>query len=407
MFTWERRALAFVQKHIYWFAAGLVLLLSLYARYSFWPMISNDMNAMKRWLVAAQKGGMTALIKNIDYSAIYCYLFYGLSKLHLPMTNYGLIKLLFVGFEYLCIGACSLLVYRFSTKHRERNAFTVFTLLCLSPVMVLNAAGWGQCDAMYTLCVILCLIALSGNRPVWAMVWYSIALSLKLQAIFVFPALLLVWFLRRDKSFFTFLLIPLIIWVIGLPLIFFGGGPFYSLREYFYHTTSQGFWVTKNYPGFYALFGEMLNPNSLKDYSILYMFMKVGTVLCIGVLVLMYVNLIRRNLQTDRESLVLLFAWTALTAVFFMPHMHERYGMMGEVLLLCYAALRNKTEFYVAWVLSTIVTVFSYKGFLVDGTITPQQIGAYVNLAILLLLSRELLLAPGQAEKAAQTAITA
>ena len=74
MFTWERRALAFVQKHIYWFAAGLVLLLSLYARYSFWPMISNDMNAMKRWLVAAQKGGMTALIKNIDYSAIYCYL---------------------------------------------------------------------------------------------------------------------------------------------------------------------------------------------------------------------------------------------------------------------------------------------------------------------------------------------
>ena len=87
--------------------------------------------------------------------------------------------------------------------------------------------------------------------------------------------------------------------------------------------------------------------------------------------------------------------------------MHERYGMMGEVLLLCYAALRNKTEFYVAWVLSTIVTVFSYKGFLVDGTITPQQIGAYVNLAILLLLSRELLLAPGQAEKAAQTVITA
>ena len=48
MFTWERRALGFVQRHIYWFAAGLVLLISLYIRYSFWPLISNDIIAILR-----------------------------------------------------------------------------------------------------------------------------------------------------------------------------------------------------------------------------------------------------------------------------------------------------------------------------------------------------------------------
>ena len=393
MFAWERRALGFVQRHIYWFAAGLVLLISLYIRYSFWPLVSNDIIAMKRWLRAAQSGGMTEMLKDIDYSAFYCYLFYILSKLRLPVTSYTLIKIPFVVFEYLCIGACTLLAYRFSDRHKQRNAFTVFTLLCLSPVMVLNAAGWGQCDTMYTLFIVLCLLALHEKKPVWAMIWYGIALSLKLQAVLVFPALLLMWFVRRERSFLWFLLLPLIVWVSGLPLAAFGGGLFYNLREYLFHGTSQQYWATKNYPGFYALFGSLLDPYQQKDYAHIYMFMKLGFGLAIGVIALMYVNLIRRNIRLEKENLVLLFAWTALTAVFFMPHMHERYGMIGEVLLLCYAALRNKTVYYGAWLLSAIVTVFAYKVFLYDATVAPQQIGAYVNLGILVLLSRELLTA--------------
>lgn len=211
MLKWERYAIEYLKKHILWFGAGAILLVSLYARYSFWSLINSDLTTMGSWVEAARSGGIRAMLGKVDYSAIYFYLFYGLSHLPLPLTTYGMVKLLFVGFEYLCIGACTLLVYQLSAKEdRTRSAFTVFAFLCLSPVMVLNAAGWGQCDTMYTLFVVLSVLMLSKDRPVWAMVMFGIALCFKLQAIFALPALLLYWLIQQKKSFLCFCCFPLL-----------------------------------------------------------------------------------------------------------------------------------------------------------------------------------------------------
>ena len=398
MFKWERRLYDTVEKHVLWVAAGAVLLLSLYARYRFWPLMNTDLVAMGKWVDAAREGGMRGMLAQIDYSAVYCYLFYLLSKLPLPLTTYGEIKLLFVGFEYLCIGACSLLVWRLSQKHKDRNAFAVFSLLCLSPVMVLNAAAWGQCDAMYTLFIVLSILLLIDRRTAWAFVVYGVALSLKLQAIFVLPAFLLVWFMRREKSILYFLILPAVVWLIGLPLAFFGGGLFFSFAEYTKHGASQLFWATKNYPGFYALFGALLDPFQVKEEAQLYMFMGYGAALCLGSLTAMYAVLVRRKTELSGQTLPLLFAWTALVAVFTMPYMHERYGMAGEVLLLCYAVLRGRPAGYAAWVASTAAIVAAYSGFLLQNAIIPQQIGAFVNLGVLAFLTVELLSAAPAAE---------
>jgi len=285
-----------------------------------------------------------------------------------------------------------LLVYQLSVKEdRKRSAFTVFAFLCLSPVMVLNAAGWGQCDTMYTLFVVLSVLMLSKDRPVWAMVMFGIALCFKLQAIFALPALLLYWLIQQKKSFLYFLLLPAIVWLMGVPLVFFGASPFFSFTAYGAQGGSQLFWATKNYPGFYALFGDILNPFKYTDYTHFYMFIRYGLVLCLGVLVTMYTVLLKRKAVLEKQNLVLLFAWTALACVFFLPYMHERYGMMGEVLLLCYAVLQNKAKYYLLWVLATLATVFAYSNFLFDEKITPQQIGAFVNLGILWILTLDLI----------------
>ncbi len=391
MFTWEKKTITFIHRHILWFAGAAILLLSLYARYSFWSLTNSDLVTMGTWVETARTGGIRGMLETVDYSALHLYLFYLLSRLSLPLTTYGLIKLLFVGFEYLCIGACATLVYRLSKPEtRTHNAFAAFTLLCLSPVMVLNAAGWGQCDAMYTLFVVLCVWMLAENRPVWAMVLFGVALCVKLQAIFALPALLLLWFMQRKKSFLYFLILPAVLLAIGLPLTLFGASPLYSFTAYFSQGDSQLFWVTKNYPGFFALWGKMLDPYQFTDYAHFYMFIRYGIALTVGALVCMYTVLLKRGANIQKQNIALLFAWTALVTVYFLPHMHERYGMLGEVLLLCYAALRGKPKYYLLWVLATLVSMFSYGSFLFIEQIVPQQLGAFVNLGILCVLSLDL-----------------
>jgi hypothetical protein len=52
----------------------------------------------------------------------------------------------------------------------------------------------------------------------------------------------------------------------------------------------------------------------------------------------------------------------------------------------------------VAWLASTAATVAAYSGFLLQNAIIPQQIGAFVNLGVLVLLTCELLRAVPAAE---------
>ncbi|NLI20686.1 MAG: DUF2029 domain-containing protein [Clostridiales bacterium] len=392
MTKWERAALTHVKKHILRYGAAAVFLLSLWMRYSFWPLLNSDLVTMGSWVDAAREGGFRALLAKIDYSPAYAYLFFLLGQLPLPLTSFGLVKLMFVGFEYLCIGACVMLVYRLSDREeRAGRAFAVFALLSLSPVMVLNAAAWGQCDAMYTLFVVLCVLMLVKNRPIPALLFYAVALCLKLQAVFVLPALLLYWLTQAKKSFLYLLVLPALVWLSGLPLAFFGEGPWAAFSTYGAQGGSQLFWVTKNYPGFYALLGSMLDPFAHTDYGYFYLFIRYGLGLCAAALVAPCALLVRRGARLEGRDLVLLFAWTALVCAFFLPYMHERYGMMGETLLLCWVALRKKPLYYGLWVASTVVTVFAYGNFLFEERIVPQQIGAFVNLGILMVLTAELL----------------
>ncbi len=388
---WESRLLTWIHRRILWLGGAAVLLLSLYARYSFWSLNNSDIATLASWVGLAREGGFAAMLAQVDYSPVYYYLFFVLSRLPLPLTDAGLVKLLFVGFEYLCIGACAVLLYRLSAPERKGgNAFVAFALLCLSPVMVLNAAGWGQCDATYTLFVVLSVLAVMRDRPAGAAVLFGLALCFKLQAVFALPAFLYVWFTRREKSFLYLLLIPLVIWLMGLPLALFGASPMIGFSVYWTQGNSQVFWVTKNYPGFYALLGALLDPFQVGDYTHLYMFIRYGLALCAGVVGTVYVVLLRRGAVFEKSAMPLLYAWTALACVFFLPHMHERYGMMGEVFLLCYAVARGKPVYYLLWVLATAMSTLSYGDFLFMEQITPQQVGAYVNLGILFVLTVEL-----------------
>lgn len=75
----------------------------------------------------------------------------------------------------------------------------VALLLALSPALFVNAALWGQFDALLSLLVMAAVIALLHDRPGWAGAAVGAGLATKLLAVVVVP-LALAWTLRRSGA---------------------------------------------------------------------------------------------------------------------------------------------------------------------------------------------------------------
>jgi hypothetical protein len=75
----------------------------------------------------------------------------------------------------------------------------VAMLLALSPALFVNAALWGQFDALLSLLVMAAAIALLHDRPVWAGAALGLGLATKLLAVVALP-LALVWVLKRSGA---------------------------------------------------------------------------------------------------------------------------------------------------------------------------------------------------------------
>jgi len=75
----------------------------------------------------------------------------------------------------------------------------VAILLAVSPALFVNAALWGQFDALLSLLVMGAAIALLNGRPVWAGAALGLGLATKLLAVVAVP-LALVWVLKRSGA---------------------------------------------------------------------------------------------------------------------------------------------------------------------------------------------------------------
>ena len=64
----------------------------------------------------------------------------------------------------------------------------------------MNGAMWAQCDMMYVTFLLLCALFFYKEKYVASFLWLGVAFSLKLQAVFLCPALLILYVVRK-RSF--------------------------------------------------------------------------------------------------------------------------------------------------------------------------------------------------------------
>ena len=394
MMKWEARLRSWLMDHMLVLAYGAVALLGRFLRFSLLPMQSDDLVYMNAsWFEAIKAEGMAGILEpslEYTYSPLHLYVWMLAAALFGSFDTHVVLKLVSIAFEIGLIAAlCGLMRTLMPGKNRRFHRFLGFSALCLNPVLLWNAAGWGQTDAMFALFAVLAVWMLMKDRPVWGLVWLGVSLGFKLQAIFLLPLFMMAYFCGRKRfSVLWFLLVPGILVASGIPMMLVGESPLFAVNIYLGQTDLYSR-ITYNYPNLYAIMGEALEV----DQMILGMHSRVGMALCIAALGAVAAYLMAFRRQLDHPSMVLLGAWCVLCCVFFLPRMHERYAIVGELLLICWALWTCKPRAFLYVLLSMAPVLSAYSEYLFRKPFFSLQLGGVMNLVLLALLSWEVVTA--------------
>lgn len=276
-------------------------------------------------------GGFAALGLSVgDYTPPY--VTYLAFLTYLPIDPLYGIKLLSTLFDLIL----ALTVFRLVLSHRDdlRAALLAAGCTLLAPTVFLNGACWAQCDSIYVSFLLLSLLSYLEKRPVGGMLWLAAAFCLKLQTVFFLPLILLLWLKRHQVRFWHFFLIPGVYLVSVLPA-WFAGRPLWELLTIYLRQTGTYSYLCMNAPSLLLLIGDSTDR-----------MVSAAAVLLTGCVVLLSLWwLWDKDYPCTGRFLVTAALWFALVIPFLLPHMHDRYFYLADVLAIVYAFYRPK-RFY-------------------------------------------------------------
>lgn len=298
-----------------------------------------------------------------DYSPFYLFILGFIS--FLPESLWLLsVKMVSCLFDFFLAFICGQIVLTLS-KSKEKTLIA-FSLILLCPTVFLNSSVWGQCDVIYVsfLFVPLLLFIKDKNNP--ALFIYGISLTIKLQAIFILPFIIILFLNNKFKlQKFIFLILGFICTAfVALPF----GGFNQFISSFFTQITSYSEHLTLNAPSLYALFNVNSKHRSyIKITGILITF----TILASLALYTLYITK-NKGKQINVSKYIIIFFFCALIVPFFLPKMHERYFYIAEISAIIYAVLYPK-RFWVS-ILVILPSCATYFYYLFGNTVNLQHL---------------------------------
>lgn len=315
-----------------------------------------------------QNGGFAALGDKIgNYNLPYLYFLAFFS--YIGVNDLYLIKALSIVFDViLAWGAMQLIgVYTASSAKR----LTAFFLVLYWPTVILNGAYWGQCDSIYTAFAVISIYLALRSRGAAAMICIAVSFAFKLQAVFIMPVFVVLLIAKRVKLW-HFVLFPVTYVVLMLPAVMAGYPLLDTITLYFDQMGTVGSALNYNSSSIYALFGSVSNESLASALGVLAAFTLMG-----GVFLWAFM---RRRYLNDWAILgcaVIL----AVGIPYLLPHMHERYFFVADILTLLLAVAAP--EFMVLPVLCEFASLLGYHAYLKMRYLLPMSYGA-VALAVVL-----------------------
>ena len=347
---------------------ALSIILSLIIRLIFFDFESLDYQVhLSKWYDYIKSNGrFSSLSKSSfsDYNPSYLYFLVLIS--YLPIPKLYAIKLISLIFDFLAAH----LVYKIIKLKHPKGWLALLAAFALlfAPTVIINSSLWGQCDIIYTYFILWSLYyflkkntAKKSNfsllnrkfkvsNAFFGLLFFSIALMFKLQAVF-FILILIYFYIERKLKLSYFLMLPLV-WLIMILPTWILGREFIDLLLIYPRQAISYPELSLNAPNIYNLI-----PNAPFHYF------HIGGILFTSFVIICFMFLfLNKNIKLSKEQLISLALISVILIPYLLPKMHERYFFMADILAIIYAFYYPK-RFYVP-ILMILISFISYTPFL-------------------------------------------
>lgn len=301
------------------------------------------------WISDLKEMGFSYLATDrYDYTPTLVYILWAISRLPInPMTAY---KGLHCVLDFVAAGILGKMIWKVTGS--KRKGILSYGLFLIVPTIWANSALWAQCDIIFMTFLLLCFYYLFEDRPCKAMFFYGMAFVFKLQSLFIFPFLVILW-VNKKVDLKHFLWIPALYFLSIVPA-WIAGRPLMDLINIYMAQGAQDVWsLSIKWPNIYQIIG---NQFFLLEYA------SAGTWLILGILMIILYAMAQKRYRITNEFIVQMALFFAILTPWFLPHMHERYGCVADILAIIYAMMNTK-KFYFPLV-QILVSFNSYMAYL-------------------------------------------
>lgn len=331
------------------------------------------------WISDLKEMGFSYLATDrYDYTPTFVYILLAISRLPInPMTAY---KGLHCVLDFVAAGILGKMIWEVTGS--KRKGILSYGLFLIVPTIWANSALWAQCDIIFMTFLLLCFYYLFEDRPCKAMFFYGMAFVFKLQSLFIFPFLVILW-VNKKVDLKHFLWIPALYFLSIVPA-WIAGRPLMDLINIYMAQGAQDVWsLSIKWPNIYQIIG---NQFFLLEYA------SAGTWLILGILMVILYAMAQKRYWITNEFIVQMALFFAILTPWFLPHMHERYGCVADILAIIYAMMNTK-KFYFPLV-QILVSFNSYMAYLSHlGSDEPTiyyGVWAFAELGLLVLVGLDI-----------------
>lgn len=357
--------------------AGILVAVSIGVRVATVGVVTSDLEVhILPWYAKLQKHGIfVGLGKDFyNYTPPYLYLLALATLTSRFLSAVTAVKLISTVFDVYT----AFMIYKIVKLQRPEGYLPhlAAAIFFAAPTVIANTGIWGQADSTFTAFLLTCLYFLLTGRPLLAVVFFSIALAFKPQAIFFSPLLLLLILWKRVPWYYT-ILVPVVYALMMWPAVAMGR----TWAEVFTTYSSQagsGKGLTHNAPTLYVFI-----PKSTFE-----LFIRVGVALAIAVVLTWIVYSWLKTVRRDRPAILLLALVSVTLTPFFLPNMHDRYFYLADTISIVLAFCMPGTWFFP--ILFQLVSGLSYSIYLLSASPDNLIVAAVLNvIALGLLLLRQ------------------
>lgn len=346
-------------------------------RYALRNVVAGDYKMFfEPWVATLREAGggfqgLSAEFEYVDYTTPYLLILSFISIC--PFFNtLILMKMVSVFFDFVAAIAIGFIVYEMTDK--KQSGYMAYAVMLFVPTIVANGAMWAQCDIIFTSFVMLSLLFMLKDKPRASLIFYGIAFAFKLQTLFIAPLYVLLW-VKKKMKIQHFLWLPIMYFIGIIPSWIAGKNLWELLTVYLFQANGEMdiYKLSHKFPNVYQIIGT---DSFLREYA------DAGIYFTLAVLMVLMYYIARKNFTFTKDLIIRMGMFFVMVVVFFLPHMHERYGILADVLSVI-VAFSNPRKFYVP-LIAIGCSFAGYTMYLAQQTVIPLSVYAILYAGLMI-----------------------